>query len=133
MRTIRIEAVRAQMKFDLSRISLQAGEIVEIEFVNADEMPHNLVITAPGALESVSLKAEEMVKDPAAFSKSFVPDSKDVLFSTPLVSPGESVRARFTAPEKPDGYPFVCTFPGHWRTMNGTVDVSRAVAVPSAP
>jgi azurin len=133
VRTIRIEAVRAQMKFDVSRITLQAGEDVEIEFVNADEMPHNLLITSPGAMETVALKAEAMVQDPAAFSKHFVPESKDVLFWTPLVAPGETIRRRFTAPARPDGYPFVCTFPGHWRTMNGTVEVTRAVPAPSAP
>ena len=132
MRTIRIEAVRAQMKFDRSSFTLAAGEEVEIEFVNADEMPHNLLITAPGALETVSLAAEAMAKDPNAFAKNFVPDSKDVLFSTPLVPPGETVRQRFTAPKRPDGYPFVCTFPGHWRTMNGTVDVTRQAPTPSA-
>jgi azurin len=133
MRTIRIEAVRAQMKFDISHIQLVAGEEVEIEFVNADEMPHNLLITSPGAMETVSLAAEAMAKDPSAFAKHFVPESKDVLFSTPLVAPGESVRLRFTAPTKPDGYPFVCTFPGHWRTMNGTVEVTRAAPTSSAP
>jgi azurin len=133
MRTIRIEAVRAQMKFDVSHITLAAGEEVEIEFVNADEMPHNLLITSPGAMETVSLAAEAMAKDPSAFAKHFVPETKDVLFSTPLVAPGESVRLRFTAPTRPDGYPFVCTFPGHWRTMNGTVEVTRAPAISSAP
>ena len=102
MRTIRIEAVRAQMKFDVSHITLSAGEEVEIEFVNADEMPHNLLITAPGAMETVSLAAEAMAKDPSAFAKHFVPESKDVLFSTPLVAPGESVRLRFTAPTLPE-------------------------------
>jgi plastocyanin len=105
VRTIRIEAVRAQMKFDVSRITLQAGEDVEIEFVNADEMPHNLLITSPGAMETVALKAEAMVQDPAAFSKHFVPESKDVLFWTPLVAPGETIRRRFTAPARPDGLP----------------------------
>jgi azurin len=132
MRTIRIEAVRAQMKFDISNFTIAAGEEVEIEFVNADEMPHNLLITSPGALETVSLAAEAMAKDPQAFAKNFVPESKDVLFSTPLVPPGETVRQRFTAPSRPDGYPFVCTFPGHWRTMNGSVSVTPPAPTPSA-
>ena len=89
-------------------------------------MPQNLLITAPGALETVSLEAEAMVKDPNVFAKHFVPETKDVLFFTPLVNPGESIRKRFVAPAQPDGYPFVCTFPGHWRTMNGLMSVVRA-------
>ncbi|MCH8962102.1 MAG: hypothetical protein IH820_12455 [Bacteroidetes bacterium] len=36
----------------------------------------------------------------------------------------------FTAPTEPGDYPYVCTFPGHWRTMQGVMQV---VASPSAP
>ncbi len=126
VRTIRIEAVRAGMRFNLSQFTVQAGEDVEIEFVNPDDMPHNLLFTVPGALETVGLKAEEMVKEPDAFAKSFIPQATEVLFSTKLISTGETARLRFTAPAKPDSYPYVCTFPGHWRTMNGTMSVVRA-------
>ena len=126
VRTIRIEAVRAGMRFSLSQFTVQAGEEVEIEFVNPDDMPHNLLVTVPGALETVGLKAEEMIKEPDAFAKSFIPQTSEVLFSTKLISTGETERLRFTAPAKPDSYPYVCTFPGHWRTMNGTMSVVRA-------
>ncbi|HEY8549532.1 MAG TPA: plastocyanin/azurin family copper-binding protein, partial [Vicinamibacterales bacterium] len=123
VRTIRIEAVPAQMKFDIGRFIVAAGEEIEIEFVNRDEMPHNLLITIPGALETVSLKAEEMAKEPDAFAKGFNPGGPEVLHATPLINGGETARLRFTAPTEPDSYPFVCTFPGHWRTMNGTMQV----------
>ena len=62
VRTIRIEAVLAQMKFDVTQFSVAPGEDVEIVFVNKDHMPHNLLVTAPGKLEEVSLKAEAMVE-----------------------------------------------------------------------
>ena len=39
------------MKFNISRFTVEAGQEVEIVFVNADEMPHNLLITQQGALE----------------------------------------------------------------------------------
>jgi azurin len=128
VRIIRIEAVAAQMKFDLSRITLTAGEEVVIELVNRDEMPHNLLITKEGALETVSLAAEAMVAAPDAFAKSFIPQTPEVLFAIRLLNPGETLQARFTAPAQPGSYPFVCTFPGHWRTMNGIVEVVRAPA-----
>ena len=51
VRTIRIEAVLAQMKFDVTQFSVAPGEDVEIVFVNKDHMPHNLLVTAPGKLE----------------------------------------------------------------------------------
>ncbi|MPZ17960.1 MAG: hypothetical protein GEV06_08620 [Luteitalea sp.] len=125
VRTIRIEAVSAQMRFDIERFSVEAGQEVEIVFVNPDEMPHNLLITSPGAMETVSLEAEAMAAKPDAFAKSFVPDTPDVLFATKLIGPKETARLRFTAPSTPDSYPFVCTFPGHWRTMNGVMQVTR--------
>ena len=128
VRIIRIEAVAALMKFDLSRFTVTAGEEVVIELVNKDEMPHNLLVTKEGALETVSLAAEAMMSSPDAFAKSFIPKTPEVLFAMRLLNPGETLQARFTAPTQPGNYPFVCTFPGHWRTMNGIVEVVRAPA-----
>ena len=125
VRTIRITAVLAQMKFDIERFDVAPGEDVEIVLVNADHMPHNLLITRPGTLEDVSLKAEAMASRPDAFQKHFVPDTPDVLHATPLINHEEIARLRFTAPAETGEYPFVCTFPGHWRTMNGVMDVRQ--------
>ncbi len=133
VRIIRIEAVASQMRYDITRFTVAAGEEVVIEFVNRDEMPHNLLVTKEGALETVSLKAEAMVSSPDAFGRSFIPDTPEVLFSIRLLQPGETLQARFKAPSAPGSYPFVCTFPGHWRTMNGTVDVVRAPVQVSQP
>ena len=125
VRVIRIETVPAQMKYDVSRFTVAAGETVVIELVNKDEMPHNLVVGKEGALEAVGLAAEKMIALPDAFAKSFVPSTPEVLFSIRLLNPGETLQARFTAPAQPGNYPFVCTFPAHWRTMNGVIDVRR--------
>jgi uncharacterized protein len=133
VRVIRIEAVASQMKFDISRFTVAAGEEVVIELVNKDEMPHNLLITKQGALETVSLAAEKMVALPDAFARSFIPEGPEVLFSIRLLQPNETLQARFTAPSEPGNYPFVCTFPGHWRTMNGIVEVVRPPAQVSQP
>jgi azurin len=128
VRVIRIAAELAAMKFDISNFTVTAGEDIEIEFVNLDHMPHNLLITKQGAMETVSLKAEAMLKDPEAFNKGFVPDTPEVLFSTKLINHNETARLRITVPTVTGGYPFVCTFPGHWRTMNGTMNVVRTPA-----
>ncbi len=127
VRQITITAVAAQMRFDLAQFTVYAGEDVEIVFVNADEMPHNVLITAQGALETVALEAEAMAAAPDGFAKQFVPDTALVLAATKLIGQGETARLRFTAPKETGGYPFVCTFPGHWRTMNGTMNVIRDV------
>jgi glucose/arabinose dehydrogenase/azurin len=133
VRVIRIEAVAAQMKYDVSRFTVTAGETVVIELVNKDEMPHNLVVGKEGALETIGLAADKMVALPDAFAKSFVPATPEVLFSIRLLNPGETVQARFTAPTQPGNYPFICTFPAHWRTMNGIVEVRPAAAQVSQP
>ena len=125
VRTIRITAPIAAMKFDIANFTAEAGEEIEIEFVNPDHMPHNLVITVPGALESVSLKAEAMAKQPDAFARNFIPDTNEVLHFTKLINTGETARLRFTVPTRTGSYPYVCTFPGHWRTMNGLMQVVR--------
>ena len=126
VRTIRVAAPVAEMRFSLPGFNVEAGEEVEIEFFNPDHMPHNMVFTVPGALESVGLKAEDMAKQPDAFARNFVPDTKEVLYFTPLINTGETARLRFTAPSRTGAYPYVCTFPGHWRTMNGLMTVVRA-------
>jgi azurin len=133
VRVIRIEAVAAQMRYDLSRFAVTAGETVVIELVNKDEMPHNLVVGKEGALETVGLAADRMVALPDAFARNFVPETPEVLFSIRLLNPGETVQARFTAPSQPGNYPFICTFPAHWRTMNGIVEVRPATAQVSQP
>ena len=54
-----------------------------------------------------------------------MPDIPQVLFSTKLVEPGETVTVQFKAPAEPGQYPYVCTFPAHWRVMNGILNVVR--------
>ena len=132
VRIIRIEAVASQMRFDITRFTVAAGEEVVIEFVNRDEMPHNFLIAKEGALETVSLAAEAMVSSPDAFGQSFIPKTPEVLFAIRLLQPGETLQVRFKAPSQTGSYPFVCTFPGHWRTMNGVVEVTRAPTQVSA-
>jgi uncharacterized protein len=46
-----------------------------------------------------------------------------VLFSTKLVEPNETARFQFRAPATACDYPYLCTFPAHWRIMNGTLHV----------
>jgi glucose/arabinose dehydrogenase/azurin len=125
VRTIRIESPVAEMKFNVPGFTVEAGEEIEIEFSNHDQMPHNLVVTVPGALESVGQKAEAMAKEPDGFARNFVPTTAEVLYSTKLINTGETARLRFTVPARTGSYPYVCTFPGHWRTMNGLMTVVR--------
>jgi len=112
-----------KMVFDRAKIFVEAGKPVQIVLENTDIMPHNLIITVPGALMSIGLEAEKMATSPDAYARQFVPNSGKVLHATRLLSPGESQRLQFTAPGSAGEYPFLCTFPGHWRTMYGVMHV----------
>jgi putative membrane-bound dehydrogenase-like protein len=112
------------MKYDRTELTIRAGQRARLVFKNSDHMQHNVIIVRPGTVDAVGALADQMMTDPQAIAKNFVPTSGDVLFSTPLVNPTESFELRFTAPAQPGRYPFVCTFPGHWRIMQGALIVT---------
>ncbi len=122
---VTLRPVPHQMLFDLEEFTVRAGGPVEITFENTDVMPHNVVVTRPGALEEVGRAADaEAERNPAgAEASAYVPKTPLVLFRTGLVQPGETEVLRFDAPRDPGLYPFVCTFPGHWILMKGTMRV----------
>src|SRR4029079_9354718 len=41
--------------------------------------------------------------------------------------PGQKTKLAFTAPTVPGDYPYLCTYPGHWRRMVGTLAVTPDV------
>ncbi len=120
---VRIRTIPHKMIYNRSRIYVEAGKPVELVLENSDIMPHNLLITRPGAMQRVGEAAERMATQPDAFAKNFIPDLSEVMLGTRLLQPSETQRLQFTAPSTPGEYPYVCTFPGHWRRMNGIMYV----------
>jgi putative heme-binding domain-containing protein len=86
-------------------------------------MPHNFVVTQPGALEEIGLLAESSATQPGALERNYVPRSKKILLASRLLQPRDSQKIAFTAPSNPGVYPYVCTYPGHWRRMFGALYV----------
>ena len=123
VRVIRIGTVLDQMLFDKDRVVVQAGKPVEFVFENNDLMPHNFVVTSPGSLEEVGVLAEETATQPGALERNFVPRSPKILAATRLLQPREADKVAFTAPGQAGVYPYVCTYPGHWRRMFGALYV----------
>jgi uncharacterized protein len=113
------------MKFDIKEFTVKAGQTVEITFENPDAMQHNLVIVKPKMMEKVGNLADKMMMDEHGADKNYVPSVSEVLFSTPLVNPDTNFKLTFKAPATPGIYPYVCTFPGHWRLMNGSMKVIK--------
>jgi azurin len=123
VQVIQIKVLENEMKYDLKTFTVEAGKTVEIVFINPDFMQHNLVIAKPGTLETVGKAADKLATDPKGAAMHYVPDMPEVLFSTQLINPQESVKLQFTAPLQAGDYPYVCTFPGHWSIMNGVMKV----------
>lgn len=123
--TIWLEVVPEQMKFDLDTFAVKAGKKIILELDNRDGMQHNLLILKPNSLQKVGEAADAMLRDPKASEKHYVPDMPEVLFATEMLGPNDVYTLKFTAPTQPGYYPFVCTFPGHWRMMNGVMVVQK--------
>ena len=45
--------------------------------------------------------------------------------SIEMLDPQQTATLEFVAPRQVGDYPYVCTFPGHWRIMQGTMKVAR--------
>ncbi|WP_158861329.1 plastocyanin/azurin family copper-binding protein [Lunatibacter salilacus] len=124
--TIWLEVVPELMKFDQDTITVKAGKKIILELDNLDGMQHNLLILKPNTLQKVGEAADAMLRDPKASEKHYVPDMPEVLFATEMLGPNEVYTLKFTAPTTPGNYPFVCTFPGHWRMMSGIMVVEKS-------
>ena len=81
------------------------------------------VVVRPGALEEVGNQAEAFGSQPGAADRGYVPPNPKVLLGSRLLQPRESDQLRWRAPSEPGVYPFVCTYPGHWRRMYGALYV----------
>ena len=123
LKDVPIGCIPERLLYDLTEFRVKPGQPVKLTFTNPDATQHNLVIVEPGALEEVGMAGNEMAKDPGGLAKGFIPDSSKILHASKLLEPNTGEIMRFTAPEKPGNYPFLCTFPGHWVVMKGVMIV----------
>lgn len=128
VQVIRIRTVPHKGVYDRPTIYVEAGKPVVLILENLDLMPHNLVVGAPGALAEIGIAAEKMAAEPDAFARNFIPRNSRVLHAIRMLQPRETQRLAFTAPTALGEYPYVCTFPGHWRVMYGMMHVVPKLA-----
>lgn len=129
LKTVKISCIPERMLFTVDRIDVRPGQPLKIVFSNPDATDHNLVFVRPGGLEEVGMAANEMARDPLNANSDFIPGSKKdlILKASPMIGPTRKSLVsvlRFKAPEQPGIYPFVCTFPGHWIIMKGSLIVA---------
>ena len=117
-----------QMQYTVNAFTVEAGQEVELTLVHEGQlavevMGHNVVILPAG--EDYIAFGQQVTSAGGSPENEYLPESlRDGLIAfTRLIGGGESDTVRFTAPDTPGEYPFVCTFPGHFGLMNGVMTV----------
>jgi azurin len=119
------------LKYDITAFNVKPGADVTLTLTNVSDMAHNLLITKPGTREQVVKAGLDLGgKGP---EMDFIPKIDEVLWSIPVISPGQSASVKFTAPKDEGIYPYVCTYPGHGFVMFGEMHVTNADNEPSSP
>ena len=110
------------MRFDKELFRVRAGKKISLIFRNtgaksATSMTHNVVILKNGIDIADFADIARNAK-----TEQYVPSSLGslIIAHTRLVSGGDSDRVEFIIP-KPGIYDFICSFPGHWGTMQGKI------------
>lgn len=117
-----------QMQYTVHEFSVEAGQEVELTFVHEGNLPveamgHNVVILPAG--EDYVAFANKVQSEGGTLENDYLPESmrEGLIAHTDMVGGGETSTVRFTAPETPGEYPYLCTFPAHFATMNGIMTV----------
>jgi azurin len=119
--TIRLKADE-NMRFDKELFRVRAGGKLRLILINTGaksktSMTHNAVILARGTDIADFADAVHNAKD-----EQYVPSSVSslVIAHTKMVGGGESDEVDFSIPQA-GVYDFICSFPGHWGTMQGKI------------
>ncbi len=121
-RAVTIEAGK-NLSYLTRSFRVRPGEPIKLIFVNPDVVPHNWALLAQGAMEPVGKLADALIAEPDAGLRHYIPRTPLVLYHSGLVGSQEQSIIYFRAPLKPGRYPYICTFPGHWKAMNGEMVV----------
>ena len=114
---------RPGLKFSQDLLEVKAGSNIQLTFANGDDMLHNFVLVEPGTAIEVGTQAMQLGLDGQRLN--YVPDTNRVLYHTRVLQPGTADAIYFTAPSTPGDYTFVCTVPGHFYVMQGTLRVVK--------
>lgn len=116
------------MKFDKTNINLNKGVEYKIELKNTGKLPkaamgHNLVILNPG-IDALGFGGKLITDYGATAVNNWKPvkAGNKVLAQTKMLGPNESdiIKVKFV---NSGTYHFLCTFPGHFGQMRGTIVV----------
>lgn len=110
----------ADMSYDTKELKVKAGAKVKVNLINKAtdaSMQHNIVFVKQGTEKDVAMEGLNFQK-----TNYFNSANPNVIAGSALAGPGQTVTVEFTAPAA-GTYGFVCTFPGHFMKMIGTLVV----------
>lgn len=118
-----LSPVGNEMKFEQVEFTVKPGQTVRLAFQNTATNPamqHNVVVVKTE--EAVNVVGQAAM---GASDTEYIPSSEkdQIIAHTALAQPGDTVEVEFTAPSTPGDYPYICTFPGHYLMMKGTMHV----------
>jgi azurin len=120
---VTITPVGNQIKYEKTAFTVPAGEEITLTFKNTATSPamkHNVVLLTT-AKEAIVNRVGQA--GTGASDNEYIPEDEAVLAHTSLADPGETVSVTFTAPSNPGKHKYICTFPGHYTAMQGTMRV----------
>ena len=109
------------MRYDKTEFTVKAGEEVTLILMNAGEMSkeamgHNFILLKPGSDASAFANTAASAK-----ATDYIPTElqSEIIAHTKLLGGKENDQIKFTLEE--GTYDFLCSFPGHFATMNGKI------------
>jgi len=120
---IDIRTVPEAMRFDVTAFTVKAGQQVTINVINTDSQKHNFVLGKIGSLNKIGAAADALAMSNNGAEMEYIPTSSEIIKASSLLNAEEEFTITLTAPMVPGDYPYMCTFPGHWRIMNGMMKV----------
>lgn len=112
------------LQYEPRRLRVAPGTRVALTFHNTDPgMPHNVVVVEADRIETFGEQAMVLASNPRAIATHYVPNDPAEICFSPILNPGDQYTVYFEAPKKSGKYRFLCTYPGHWKVMRGTLHV----------
>jgi len=117
-----------QMQYNINEFRVKAGQPIRIEFEHVGNLPkqamgHNVVVLEPGTNH-----AQFAQKGQKYAQQDYIPQGEQaqakIVAHTEMVGSGGTSSVQFTVKD-PGKHPYVCTFPAHFATMNGTMIVEE--------
>ncbi len=117
--TLEIASKGEELLYDKDKLEAPAGSKITVKLKNSSTaLQHNWVLVKPGTTDTV---ANDGVAAGEAADYIKAQDA-NVIAHIKMVKAGETGSVTFDAPA-PGSYPYICTFPGHYVLMKGTLTI----------